>query len=143
VAVEACAGAGKTWMLVSRIVRALLDGVDPEPGLPAIAPHEILAITFTKRAASEMRERLYLWLEEFAVASEETLAPGAAQPRGALATKIPVRQRRCWGERLASLYGRVLASGRPGADSDLSQLVRRLAAQPRRWRYCSSSGAAR
>ena len=26
VAVEACAGAGKTWMLVSRIVRALLEG---------------------------------------------------------------------------------------------------------------------
>ncbi len=26
VAVEACAGAGKTWMLVSRILRALLDG---------------------------------------------------------------------------------------------------------------------
>ena len=49
VAVEACAGAGKTWMLVSRIVRALLDGVEP---------HEILAITFTKRAAAEMRERL-------------------------------------------------------------------------------------
>ena len=44
VAVEACAGAGKTWMLVSRIVRALLDGC------PA---HEILAITFTKKAAGE------------------------------------------------------------------------------------------
>ena len=26
VAVEACAGAGKTWMLVSRILRALLAG---------------------------------------------------------------------------------------------------------------------
>ena len=49
VAVEACAGAGKTWMLVSRIVRALLDGAEP---------HEILAITFTKKAAGEMRQRL-------------------------------------------------------------------------------------
>jgi ATP-dependent helicase/nuclease subunit A len=29
VVVEACAGAGKTWMLVSRILRALLDGVPP------------------------------------------------------------------------------------------------------------------
>jgi hypothetical protein len=29
VAVEACAGAGKTWMLVSRIVRALLEGSAP------------------------------------------------------------------------------------------------------------------
>ena len=26
VAVEACAGAGKTWMLVSRMLRALLEG---------------------------------------------------------------------------------------------------------------------
>ena len=43
VAVEACAGAGKTWMLVSRMLRALLDGA---------APHEILAITFTKKAGA-------------------------------------------------------------------------------------------
>ena len=57
VAVEACAGAGKTWMLVSRIVRALLDGA---------APHEILAITFTKKAAGEMRQRLQEWLAAFA-----------------------------------------------------------------------------
>ena len=37
VAVEAGAGAGKTWLLVSRTLRALLDGA---------APQEILAITF-------------------------------------------------------------------------------------------------
>ena len=29
VVVEACAGSGKTWMLVSRIVRLLLAGVPP------------------------------------------------------------------------------------------------------------------
>ena len=49
VAVEACAGAGKTWMLVARIVRALLAGTPAQ---------DILAITFTKKAAGEMRERL-------------------------------------------------------------------------------------
>src|SRR5215207_2815694 len=57
VVVEACAGAGKTWMLVSRILRALLDGAEP---------HEILAITFTRKAAGEMRARLDEWLTEFA-----------------------------------------------------------------------------
>ncbi|MBC7699266.1 UvrD-helicase domain-containing protein [Aquabacterium sp.] len=61
VVVEACAGAGKTWMLVSRILRALLDGV---------APSQILAITFTRKAAGEMRERLHEWLREFARADD-------------------------------------------------------------------------
>lgn len=56
VVVEACAGAGKTWILVSRILRALLDGA---------APQEVLAITFTRKAAGEVRERLNGWLREF------------------------------------------------------------------------------
>lgn len=64
VAVEACAGAGKTWMLVSRMVRALLEGV---------APHEILAITFTKKAAGEMRQRLQEWLHQFAQQDDAAL----------------------------------------------------------------------
>jgi ATP-dependent helicase/nuclease subunit A len=66
VAVEACAGAGKTWMLVSRMIRALLQDDAP-------LPHEILAITFTKKAAGEMRQRLQEWLAEFAFATPEKL----------------------------------------------------------------------
>ena len=74
VAVEACAGAGKTWMLVSRIVRALLEGVDPATGALRVQPHEILAITFTKRAMAEMRGRLQEWLAQFAGADADSLA---------------------------------------------------------------------
>ncbi|MHB1231042.1 MAG: UvrD-helicase domain-containing protein [Burkholderiales bacterium] len=61
VVVEACAGSGKTWLLVSRIVRLLLAGA---------APSEILAITYTRKAAQEMQARLNDWLRELATAPE-------------------------------------------------------------------------
>ncbi|MDP3760033.1 MAG: UvrD-helicase domain-containing protein [Ramlibacter sp.] len=96
VVVEACAGAGKTWMLVSRILRALLDGAQP---------HEILAITFTKKAAGEMRQRLHEWLETFASAPPEVLDKALAD-RG-LPAQPGLR------EVLKNLYPRLLSSGRP------------------------------
>jgi len=49
-------------MLVSRILRALLAGARPQ---------EIVAITFTRKAAGEMRQRLNEWLHEFAAAAPE------------------------------------------------------------------------
>ena len=60
--VEACAGSGKTWMLVSRILRLLLAGVPPG---------DILAITFTRLAAREMESRLMTWLKALALDSDE------------------------------------------------------------------------
>ena len=63
-AVVASAGTGKTWTLVSRLLRLLLQGA--ESG-------NILAITFTVRAAAEMRQRLLERLEKWSVCDESEL----------------------------------------------------------------------
>ncbi|PPE65898.1 UvrD-helicase domain-containing protein [Caldimonas caldifontis] len=96
VVVEACAGAGKTWMLVSRILRALLDGV------PA---REILAITFTKKAAAEMRGRLMEWLGDLALADE------GARVQALVDRGLSPEDARARAGDLAGLYERLLASG--------------------------------
>ncbi|MEM7620733.1 MAG: double-strand break repair helicase AddA [Pseudomonadota bacterium] len=56
--VSANAGTGKTYVLVQRVLRLLLDGADPE---------RILCLTFTKAAASEMANRLFDKLSAWAV----------------------------------------------------------------------------
>ena len=98
IAVEACAGAGKTWMLVSRILRALLDGC---------APQDILAITFTKKAAGEMRKRLGEELRRWADLSDAELVQ-VLQQRGLSAADAGRRV-----PEARSLHARVTVLGRP------------------------------
>ncbi len=103
VAVEACAGAGKTWMLVSRIVRSLLEGC-PAP--------DILAITFTKKAAGEMRERLHDWLEQFAGSDLPTLRR-ELQMRGVALAELEGAPGLALAQRLQQLQQELLRAGRP------------------------------
>jgi len=62
--VSASAGSGKTWLLITRIVRLLISGA--EPG-------NIIALTFTRKAAAEMQIRLSQRLFEMATADDRTL----------------------------------------------------------------------
>jgi ATP-dependent helicase/nuclease subunit A len=94
--VEACSGAGKTWMLVARMARALLLGAEPDG---------ILAITFTKKAAAEMRQRLLSLLEEWAELDDEGL-------RQALALRGLARADAALLGAARGLYARVLHSER-------------------------------
>jgi ATP-dependent helicase/nuclease subunit A len=66
VVLEASAGTGKTRVLVERYVNLLLAGVEPD---------QILAITFTRKAAAEMRQRIIERLREASRTSQ--LSPAA------------------------------------------------------------------
>jgi ATP-dependent helicase/nuclease subunit A len=65
VVLEASAGTGKTRVLVDRYVNLLRAGIDPD---------HILAITFTRKAAAEMRERIIGRLREASRLSAADLA---------------------------------------------------------------------
>jgi hypothetical protein len=100
--VSACAGSGKTWLLVGRIFRLLLEGA---------APSSILAITFTRKAAQEMTARLDRLLQEAAMADDDGLdrllqERDVALPEDAAACEALRERARC-------LYERVLTAEPP------------------------------
>lgn len=60
ISINASAGSGKTFALVQRLLMICLK----HPHQPDAIRH-ILALTFTNKAANEMKERIFDWLKEF------------------------------------------------------------------------------
>ena len=56
--VAAAAGSGKTAVLVERIIRKILDPIDP------VSVDEILVLTFTNAAAREMKNKIAAAIEK-------------------------------------------------------------------------------
>ena len=72
--VSANAGAGKTAVLTDRVIRLMLEGTPPA---------RLLCLTFTKAAAAEMENRLYMRLGGWATATDAALAADLADLLGA------------------------------------------------------------
>lgn len=68
--VSANAGSGKTRVLTDRVARLLLAGTQPQ---------KILCLTYTKAAASEMQNRLFARLGEWAMMPDEALQKTLAE----------------------------------------------------------------
>jgi ATP-dependent helicase/nuclease subunit A len=94
--VAASAGTGKTYLLVTRIIRQLLAGMPAE---------RILALTFTRKAAGEMRQRLRERLRSMATLDDVRL-------RGTL-IEMGLDGSAAELERARRLYEQILLSPRP------------------------------
>ena len=79
--IVAGAGTGKTSLLVERALSAVARGI--------AEIHEIAAITFTEKAAGEMRERLGTGLERLRALSEGELEADGKKEADRLATVGP------------------------------------------------------
>lgn len=90
-AVIASAGTGKTWTLVSRMLRLLLGGA--EPG-------NLLAITFTVKAAAEMKQRLLERLATWSNCSDLDLEEQLAAIQHPVNAKSKQRARQLYEEQL-------------------------------------------
>ncbi len=93
--VSASAGSGKTWLLITRITRLLLAGAKPG---------NILALTFTRKAAGEMQMRLHQRLYEMATVSDTELT--ALLTQAGCETDVATRQtaRKLYETLMHSLY---------------------------------------
>ncbi len=82
---SANAGSGKTRVLTDRVARLLLDDVKPQ---------NILCLTYTKAAASEMQNRLFQKLGEWSMMPDGDLAKTLSELGVTLATRELARARR-------------------------------------------------
>ena len=78
---SANAGSGKTRVLTDRVARLLLDGVSPQ---------NILCLTYTKAAASEMQNRLFKRLGEWAMKDDDSLTEALDELGHETARNLPL-----------------------------------------------------
>ncbi|UWU14029.1 double-strand break repair helicase AddA [Rhizobium sullae] len=83
--VSANAGSGKTHVLTQRVIRLLLAGARPSA---------ILCLTYTKAAASEMSNRVFARLAEWAVLPDEELRSRITQIEGAIPDQLKLAEAR-------------------------------------------------
>jgi ATP-dependent helicase/nuclease subunit A len=119
--VQAPAGSGKTELLIQRYLRVL-----------AIvnAPEEIIAITFTRKAAAEMRGRIITALDQ--VANNQPAGDAAAEITHQLATQV-IAQDKKQGWQLAQNPGRLRLQTIDSLTASLTRqmpILSRFGAQP-------------
>ncbi|MHC2299784.1 double-strand break repair helicase AddA [Rhizobium mongolense] len=83
--VSANAGSGKTHVLTQRVIRLLLSGARPSA---------ILCLTYTKAAASEMSNRVFARLAEWAVLPDEELKNRITQIEGETPDRLKLAEAR-------------------------------------------------
>ncbi|MDX3928448.1 MAG: double-strand break repair helicase AddA [Shinella sp.] len=83
--VSANAGSGKTHVLTQRVIRLLLSGCRPSA---------ILCLTYTKAAASEMSNRVFERLSQWATLADEALAERVAAIEGRYPDSIKLQEAR-------------------------------------------------
>jgi len=83
--VSANAGSGKTHVLAQRVIRLLLDGVDPS---------KILCLTYTRAAASNMANRIFETLAKWTRLPDDGLAEAIAETDGGMLSASRLREAR-------------------------------------------------
>ena len=123
--VEAPAGAGKTELLTQRYLRLLAVVKNPE---------EVLALTFTNKAATEMRDRILGSLNAALLPLPADVAPHKLQTRELASAVLAHDKARAWG--LLEHPGRLRITP---LDALCASLARQM---PLAWRCARSSRAA-